>query len=193
MATDFMTLHEIVKAARANLSHGVWDYLIGGAESETSLKRNRLAFDRRALKARVLNDVSEVSVARTVLGVPLRIPVLLAPIGSIQVFEAGGGASVAAAAESFGVMQILSSVCTPDFETLARQSSVAKIYQLYALGDEAWMMDLNGCYDKRLEHAIVAWNFTPNLRTLRFVIRSWLKRRFKGPSSQSAPRSVVTS
>ena len=142
MSTDFMTLHEIVKAARANLSHGVWDYLIGGAESETSLKRNRLAFDRRALKARVLNDVSEVSVDRNVLGVPLRIPVLLAPIGSIQVFESGGGASVAAAAETFGVMQILSSVCTPDFETLAKQSSVAKIYQLYALGDEAWMMDL---------------------------------------------------
>ena len=142
MSTDFMTLHEIVKAARANLSHGVWDYLIGGAESETSLKRNRLAFDRLALKARVLNDVSEVSVARNVLGVPLRIPVLLAPIGSIQVFESGGGASVAAAAETFGVMQILSSVCTPDFETLAKQSSVAKIYQLYALGDEAWMMDL---------------------------------------------------
>ena len=142
MPTDLMTLHEIVKAARANLSHGVWDYLVGGAESETSLKRNRLAYDCRALKARVLNDVSEVNVARTVLGVPLRIPVLLAPIGSIQVFEAGGAASVAAAAEAFGVMQILSSVCTPDFETLARDYQVAKIYQLYAVGDEAWLMDM---------------------------------------------------
>ena len=49
MPIDFLTLHEIVKAARANLNQGVWDYLVGGAESETSLKRNRLAYDRLAL------------------------------------------------------------------------------------------------------------------------------------------------
>ena len=38
---DFLTLHEIVKAARVNLSQNHWDYLIGAAETETS--RNRTA------------------------------------------------------------------------------------------------------------------------------------------------------
>src|SRR3989304_3062940 len=37
----FQTLHEIVRAARANLAPGAWDYLVGGAEPATRLKRNR--------------------------------------------------------------------------------------------------------------------------------------------------------
>ncbi len=41
----FQTLHEIVKAARENLAPGPWDYMAGGAESETTLRRNRLAID----------------------------------------------------------------------------------------------------------------------------------------------------
>jgi len=145
MPAEFLTLQEIVKRARGQLSRGDWDYLIGGAETETSLKRNRLALDRLALKARVLaNDVSVVNTRRTLLGVDLRMPVLLAPIGSIQVFEEGGGLSTARAAEAFGVMQILSSVCSPDFETVARECAGPKIHQLYVHGDEAWMMDVIG-------------------------------------------------
>ena len=65
------------------------------------MKRNRLAFERLALKARVLNDGSSVNLRRKLLGVDLRIPVLLTPIGSLQGFEQGGGLSAARAAESF--------------------------------------------------------------------------------------------
>ncbi len=144
MASDILTLQELVKQARGQLSRGDWDYLMGGAESETSLKRNRLAFDRLALKARVMNDVSQVQVRRALLGLDQRMPVLLAPIGSLQVFEAGGALSVAHAAGEFGVFQILSSVCLPDFESLARDCANPKIYQLYAHGDEAWVMDIIG-------------------------------------------------
>ena len=45
---EFQTLHEIVKAARANLPDGPWDYLVGGSESETTLRRNRLGIDSLA-------------------------------------------------------------------------------------------------------------------------------------------------
>ena len=68
---------------------------------------------------------------------------LLAPIGSVQVFEQGGGAvDRAGGRETFGVIQILSSACSPDFETVARECNGTKIYQLYVHGDEAWMMDI---------------------------------------------------
>ena len=60
MAADFQTLQEMVQLARSHLGRGEWDYLIGAADSETTMKRNRLAFDRLALKARVMNDVSRV-------------------------------------------------------------------------------------------------------------------------------------
>lgn len=45
-------------------------------------------------------------------------------------------------AEAFGSVKILSSACKPDFEEVARECSVVgKIYQLYVMGDEAWMME----------------------------------------------------
>ena len=41
MALDFVSNEEIVEAARRNLSQGAWDYLAGGSESETTMRRNR--------------------------------------------------------------------------------------------------------------------------------------------------------
>lgn len=136
------TLHEIVKRGRDNLTRNHWDYLIGGAESETSLRRNRQGLDSLAYRPRILADVSQVDAASGLLGVPLRIPVVLAPIGSLQVFEAGGGVSAARAAVDFGVMQILSSVCLPDFEAVAAAVPGPRIYQLYLMGDQHWMDDI---------------------------------------------------
>ncbi|MGH7312572.1 MAG: alpha-hydroxy-acid oxidizing protein, partial [Candidatus Rokuibacteriota bacterium] len=49
----FVTLHEIVRAARVNLAPGPWDYLAGAAETETTLRRNRQALDAVALRPRV--------------------------------------------------------------------------------------------------------------------------------------------
>jgi isopentenyl diphosphate isomerase/L-lactate dehydrogenase-like FMN-dependent dehydrogenase len=139
--SEFATLHEMVRLARKNLSRNHWDYLIGGAETETSLKRNRFALDALAFRPRVLNDVSSVDTTVELAGQRLRIPVILAPIGSIQVFEDGGGAAVARAAEAYGTLMILSSHCAPDFETVAAAAGGGKIFQLYLLGDRAWMDD----------------------------------------------------
>jgi isopentenyl diphosphate isomerase/L-lactate dehydrogenase-like FMN-dependent dehydrogenase len=82
MSVEFYTNEEIIQAAYRRLAQGPWDYLSGGTESETSLRRNRLAFDRLALAPPgVLVDVSTVDRATTFLGHRLRPPVLLAPIG----------------------------------------------------------------------------------------------------------------
>lgn len=139
MANQFRTIHQIVKAARLRLDQTYWDYLVGGTETETTLRRNRLAIDSLALRPRVLNDVSEVDTTGTLLGEQLAIPCLLAPIGSLQVFEAGGGATAASAAGEFGVMSIASSVCTPDIEEIAAASDAPKVYQLYVRGDSDWV------------------------------------------------------
>ena len=60
---------------------------MGGSESETTLRRNRLAFDRIAFRPRILVDVSQIDTSTTFMGQKLRIPALLAPIGSLQVFH----------------------------------------------------------------------------------------------------------
>src|SRR5437667_7247346 len=93
----FQTLHEIVRGARNNLAPGPWDYLVGGTETETTLRRNRLALDSLGFRPRVLRDVSKVDTSSSFLDRPVRIPVMMAPIGSIESFSPGGGATVAEA------------------------------------------------------------------------------------------------
>ena len=90
----FQNLHEFVKVARQNLDRNNWDYLIGGSESETTLARNRLALDSLGFRPRVLRDVSNVDCSRTLFGRKLRLPVLCAPVGSLQNFDPGGGATI---------------------------------------------------------------------------------------------------
>src|SRR6267143_817994 len=137
LADRFSTLHEIVRAARTNLAPGPWDYLIGGAETETTLRRNRQALDSLAFRPRVLRDVSAVDASATFFGRPTRIPVMLAPIGSIETFAEGGGATAAKAAAAFGVPQMLSSVCNPGLEAVAKAADGIRIFQLYVRGDDA--------------------------------------------------------
>ena len=119
----FQTLHEVVRAARATLAPGPWDYLIGGTETETTLRRNRLAIDSLAFRPRVLRNVSKVDCTTTFLGKPMRIPVMMAPIGSIESFTPGGGATAAQASAEFGVPQMLSSVCNPGLGCISARVS----------------------------------------------------------------------
>lgn len=67
-AREFLTLHEIVAAARANLAPGPWSYLIGGTETETTVRRNRQALDSIAFRPRVLRDVSRIDASAACLG-----------------------------------------------------------------------------------------------------------------------------
>ena len=138
---EFLVLHEVVKAAKSNLSREVWDYLIGGAETETTLKRNRQAIDSLAFRPRVLRDVSQVDCSTTLLGEKLRIPVFLAPIGSLQDLEPGGGATAARAATRFGTVSMLSSRSDPGLEAVAEAGDGARIFQLYVRGDARWVDD----------------------------------------------------
>jgi glycolate oxidase len=138
----FQNLHEFVKAARTNLNRNNWDYLIGGSETETTLARNRLALDSIGFRPRVLRDVSNVDCTRELFGRKLRLPVLCAPVGSLENFEPGGGATVAAATAKFGNGMILSSVSHPGLEKTAEAAGDGfRIFQLYVRGDAAWVDD----------------------------------------------------
>ena len=137
----FQTLSEIVKAAKQNLAPGPWDYLIGGAETETTLRRNRQALDAIAFRPRVLRNVAKVESASTFFGRPVRLPVMIAPVGSVESFTSGGGATIAKATAEFGVAQMLSSVCNPGLEATAAAADNFRIFQLYVRGDDAWVDD----------------------------------------------------
>lgn len=133
-------LHELIKPAREALSKETWDYLMGGADTETTLERNRLAIEEIAFRPRVLRDVAAVDLSTTFLGHKLRLPVILAPIGSLQDLCPAGGTAPTKAAATFGVLHMLSSVCKPGLEEVAAAApGHPTLFQLYIRGDAAWV------------------------------------------------------
>jgi len=141
-APQFMNLHEIVAKARQNLNQNDWDYIVGGTETETTLRRNRMGLDAIALRPRVLRDVSKVDPSVEVLGRKLRLPIMLCPVGSLESFHPGGAEPVVKAAAEFGVAHMLSSVCDPGLEEVAKAAPDAlRMFQLYVRGDAAWADD----------------------------------------------------
>jgi isopentenyl diphosphate isomerase/L-lactate dehydrogenase-like FMN-dependent dehydrogenase len=142
MSLDFVTNQEIIMAARRNLTQDIWDYLSGGAESETTMRRNRLGFDSLALRPRVCVDVSKIDTSTTFLGQKLRIPVMMAPIGSLQTITPEGGVAVAKAAAEFGTINFVSSVTQPSLEEIAASTDAPKIFQLYIRGGLDWCEEI---------------------------------------------------
>jgi glycolate oxidase len=175
--THFLNLHELITAARINLSQNAWDYLYGATESETSVKRNRLAIDSVAFRPRVLHDVSKVDCSTSFFGEKLRIPVAVAPVGSLETFEEGGGASVAKACAEFGSASIHSSVSHPGLEATAAAADNFKIFQLYVRGDAAWVDDH---VERAVDHGYKIFCITVDVqhysRRERDLANRWVKR-----------------
>lgn len=141
-ARQFATVHEIVKEARKNLSRGVWDYVVGGTDTETTLRRNRMALDSIAFRPRVMRDVSQRTAAASFMGRDLDMPIVLAPVGSLESVEPGGGATAAKASEIANVVHMLSSQTEPGLEGTAAAADNHRIFQLYVRGDQAFEDDL---------------------------------------------------
>ena len=141
LENEFATLHEIVKAAKIRLNPNIWDYLIGATETETTMRRNRMALDSIAFKPRVLRNVEKIDPSSELLGKKLRIPVVLAPVGSLESFEAGGGITVAKGAGLGSVGMLISSVTTLKLEDIVKGGDGPKIYQLYVRGDDKWVAE----------------------------------------------------
>lgn len=139
MSAEFACIHEVVAAARRQMSGSTWDYVAGAALTETTMRRNRYAIDSLAFLPRVLRDVSEIDTSVEILGHKLRIPVLLQPMGSMDLMTKGGAVTAAKAAASFGTMQVVSSVNGHPLEEHMQASASPKIFQLYIRGDLDWV------------------------------------------------------
>jgi glycolate oxidase len=158
--TTFETLHEFVAPAKRHLTKETWDYLMGGSETETTLERNRMAIDALGFRPRVLRDVADVTTRGTLFGQELRLPVILAPIGSMQDMVRDGGIAPSLAAARFGALHMLSSVCAPGLEAVAASNDHPKMFQLYVRGDAAWVDDH---IERAVAHRYIALCLTVDL------------------------------
>lgn len=141
---EFETNHEIIVRARRNANGAVWDYLAGGSETETTMRRNRQAIDSIALRPRILRDVSNIDLSTTILGFPSSMPLFLAPMASLQIVTPSGAMAVDEAAETNGLINILSGHTQPSLEEVAVNSLHPKFFQIYVRGDRNWYTDLLG-------------------------------------------------
>jgi isopentenyl diphosphate isomerase/L-lactate dehydrogenase-like FMN-dependent dehydrogenase len=138
---EILTTTELVALAKKRLPEAAWDFVVGGAETETTIIRNRHALDSIAFRPRVLRNVEDASPTTTFLGMKQRIPVLLAPIASLTDVDPEGALPVARAAAKFGCLMLVSSVTQPSFEEVARAAGEQFALQLYTDGDENWVVD----------------------------------------------------
>lgn len=137
---QFDTLQEIALAAHRKMPAPVWDHLMGGADSEMTLRRNRAGLDALALRQRVMVDVRNIDMSTTLLGQKLDIPVFPAPVGGfLSKVHHEGGPAVARAAVSRGTTAFIATAAKPSLE--AAQAAVERklVFQLYVRGDRGWV------------------------------------------------------
>jgi L-lactate dehydrogenase (cytochrome) len=118
--------------ARSVLPRSLFDYVDGGAEGEVTLRRNRAAFEEIALSPRMGQWSAETSLATTVVGREIAIPVLTAPCGGMRVVHPEGDLGVARAAAAAGTVFIGSSASGYSLEEIA-QVQGPKWFQLYRM------------------------------------------------------------
>src|SRR5213080_1983743 len=138
----FVTLPEIRLAARRRLPRPVWNFGAGGAETETTRRRNRGHLDRLAIQQNVLVDVREVDLRTSLLGVPLAWPVTVAPMGGLVLFHPEGDLDMARGAGKADTLQWLSGATGWPVEEVARAGGAPQMFQLNHHGDRGWVSEL---------------------------------------------------
>ncbi len=135
------SIEDLRRAAKRRLPTPVFDFLDGGAEDERSLRRNRTGFERYLLAPRVLQDVSQIDTATTVLGVPTALPVIVAPTGAPALFHHSGEDALAPAVARFGAIFTTSNMASRTIEEVAALGEGPKWFQLYLWKDRAMIED----------------------------------------------------
>lgn len=154
MPERFMTLPEIRRAAKQQLPPGPWGFGAGGAETETTLRRNRRALRRLAIRQRVLVDVRQVDLSTTFLGLELPMPVAVAPMGGLVLFHPQGDCEMVRGAGLSGTLAVVSGVTGWPIEEVAQAASGPLMFQLYFGGPRSWVQDLLARVEAAGYHAV---------------------------------------
>ena len=119
-----------------------YDYAESGSWTERTFRRNEEACAEIRLRQRVAKDISQRSVAGTMLGESQRMPVALAPTGLTGMQHANGEILAAQAAEAFGVPFTLSTMSICSLEDVAEHTQNPFWFQLYVMKDRDFIQAL---------------------------------------------------
>jgi isopentenyl diphosphate isomerase/L-lactate dehydrogenase-like FMN-dependent dehydrogenase len=122
--------------AHERLDDNAWEYFRGGAGDETTLRENLVAFERWKLRPRVLVDVADIDTSTTVLGTPVAVPILVAPVALQKLAHFEGEAATARAAAAAGTIMVLSTSATMRPGAVAEAAPGApRWFQVYVFRD----------------------------------------------------------
>jgi 4-hydroxymandelate oxidase len=132
-----VTIADYETLARERIAPDAWDYYAGGAGDEVTLRANRAAYERFWLRPRVLVDLSACNTATSVLGTPVRLPVLVAPVAYQRMAHPEGECAMARGAGAAGTLMIASTLSTASLEEIAAATTGPLWFQLYVYKDRA--------------------------------------------------------
>lgn len=130
-ALDAADVFDFEAVAKATLPPAHWGYLATGVDGDATLRANRRAIERRALRTRRMVDVSKVDTSIELFGERWDAPVFLCPVGSQRCFHPDGELASARAAASRKTLQVLSTVTTTPVEEANAARGQAVWFQLY--------------------------------------------------------------
>ena len=122
-------------AAQAKLPPFLFHYIDGGSYTETTLKNNVGDLQDIALKQKVLNDMSKLSLEHDVFGEKLSMPLVLSPVGLTGMYARRGEVQAAKAAEKMGIPFTMSTVSVCPIEEVTPAIKRPMWFQLYVLKD----------------------------------------------------------
>jgi 4-hydroxymandelate oxidase len=136
-----VNLDEFETLARQRLPETFYDFFAGGAGDEWTLEENRRAFDRWAIRPRILRDVARVDCSATVLGQTMGTPILIAPTAFQRLAHPDGELAMGRAAAATGTTMVVSTVSSCTLEEIA-ETGVSRWFQLYLQQDRAGTEEL---------------------------------------------------
>ena len=129
-----LNIEDLRRAAKRRLPRVVFDYIDGGAEDERTLRANRRAFEAVTFRPHCAVAVPLCDLQTVILGTPVSMPLILAPVGSSRLIHPRGEEAAARAASAAGIPYVLSTFSGCLLEDVAAASSAPLWYQLYLAG-----------------------------------------------------------
>ena len=129
-----VTIADLRLMAKRRLPRMVFDYIDGGAEREWTLRENMRAFEDVMFRPRSAVATPKCDLSTNVLGLPIDLPLILAPVGSSRMFYPRGEEQAAAAAGDAGTIYALSTLSGCRMEDVKQATTGNAWYQLYLVG-----------------------------------------------------------
>jgi len=144
------TIEDLRVLAKKRVPRMFYDYADSGSWTEGTYRANSEDFQRIKLRQRVAVNMENRSTATTMVGVPAKMPVSLAPVGMLGMQHADGEIHAARAAQKFGVPFTLSTMSICSIEDIAEHTGAPFWFQLYMMRDrEAMARMIQRCKDAR--------------------------------------------